>query len=120
MSSFSALLKHSVWRDLWTLFLNLGKVILFLSLFFLYVWQNVQVARLNREIGIATNEKIKQIKKNDDLKIGVATYTSARRIETLYRKTYNYLPITVGDRIVTLNLPPEKNEDENEVNQSSP
>ncbi|OCC29993.1 Uncharacterized protein GNX_1545 [Leptospira interrogans serovar Canicola] len=65
-------------------------------------------------------KKSNRLKKNDDLKIGVATYTSARRIETLYRKTYNYLPITVGDRIVTLNLPPEKNEDENEVNQSSP
>ncbi|MBW0435924.1 hypothetical protein DLM76_09250 [Leptospira yasudae] len=120
MSSLSAFFSRPVWKDLGILFWNLGKVILFLSLFFLYVWQNVQVARLNREIGIATGEKIKQIKKNDDLKIGVATYTSARRIETLYRKTYNYLPITVGDRIITLNLPPEKNEDENEVNQSSP
>ncbi|PJZ52268.1 hypothetical protein [Leptospira adleri] len=120
MSKIGALLESPVWKDLWILFFNLGKVILFLSLFFLYVWQNVQVARLNREISIATGEKIKQIKKNDDLKIGVATYTSARRIETLYRKTYNYLPITVGDRIITLNLPPEKNEDENEPNPSSP
>ncbi|EMY77735.1 hypothetical protein LEP1GSC060_0627 [Leptospira weilii serovar Ranarum str. ICFT] len=120
MSSFSAFLSRPLWKDLGVLFLNLGKVILFLSLFFLYVWQNVQVARLNREIGVATGEKVKQIKKNDDLKIGVATYTSARRIETLYRKTYNYLPITVGDRIITLNLPPEKNEDENEVNRPSP
>ncbi|RHX87006.1 hypothetical protein [Leptospira stimsonii] len=120
MSKIDALLENPVWKDLGILFLNLGKVILFLSLFFLYVWQNVQVARLNREISIATGEKIKQIKKNDDLKIGVATYTSARRIETLYRKTYNYLPITVGDRIITLNLPPEKNEDENEVNPASP
>ncbi|EMJ90950.1 hypothetical protein [Leptospira alstonii] len=120
MSAFSTFLNRRLWTDLGILFLNLGKVVLFLSLFFLYVWQNVQVARLNREIGVATGEKIKQIKKNDDLKIGVATYTSARRIETLYRKTYNYLPITVGDRIITLNLPPEKNEDENEVNRPSP
>ncbi|MBM9499105.1 hypothetical protein JWG44_02405 [Leptospira sp. 201903071] len=120
MSKIGAWLENPVWKDLGILFFNLGKVILFLSLFFLYVWQNVQVARLNREISIATGEKIKQIKKNDDLKIGVATYTSARRIETLYRKTYNYLPITVGDRIITLNLPPEKNEDENEPNASSP
>ncbi|AVQ12813.1 Uncharacterized protein XB16_2500 [Leptospira santarosai] len=120
MSSFSTFLNRPVWKDLGILFLNLGKAIFPLSLLFLYVWQNVQVARLNREIGIATGEKIKQIKKNDDLKIGVATYTSARRIEMLYRKTYNYLPITVGDRIITLNLPPEKNEDENEVTRSSP
>lgn len=59
----SLFLNRPVWKDLGILFLSLGKVVLPLSLFFLYVWQNVQVARLNREIGIATGEKIKQIKK---------------------------------------------------------
>lgn len=63
MSSFSTFLNRPVWKDLGILFSSLGKVIFPLSLFFLYVWQNVQVARLNREIGIATGEKIKQIKK---------------------------------------------------------
>ncbi|MCE9501468.1 MAG: septum formation initiator family protein [Leptospira sp.] len=78
------------------------------SLFFFYVWQNVSYQQLNREVRKLSAKKEELIKKNDDLKIGIAEYTSAERIEGLYRKTYNYLPISVGSRIVTITLPPEK------------
>lgn len=115
MSRLSAILEHRIWGDL-RFQLNVFVWILFpFCLVLLFVWQNVQIARLNREISIASQEKEKLLKKNDDLKIGMATYTSARRIEALYRKTYHYLPITVGDRIITVTLPPERNEAELET-----
>ncbi|TGK18798.1 hypothetical protein EHO61_10115 [Leptospira fluminis] len=107
---------HSrIWGDLGFLALVFLKIGLPISLLFLFVWQNVQVSRLNREISLSSQEKKLLLKKNDDLKIGMATYTSARRIEALYRKTYHYLPITVGDRIITVTLPPERNESELET-----
>ncbi len=78
------------------------------SLFFFYVWQNVSYSMLSREIRKMTIKKEEFVKKNDDLKIGIAEYTSAERIEGLYRKTYNYLPISAGNKIVTVTLPPER------------
>nr|WP_243393404.1 hypothetical protein [Leptospira perolatii] len=104
-----------MWKDLRFLAAVFLKLAFPCSIFFLFVWQNVQVARLNRELSLASQEKEQLLKKNDDLKIGMATYTSARRIEALYRKTYHYLPITVGDRIITVTLPPERNETELET-----
>ena len=75
---------------------------------FLYVWQNVKISHLNRELNALTRQKEELIRSNDDLKIGITSYTSAKRIEALYRKTYQYLPVTVGNRIETIVLPPEK------------
>ncbi|TGK07875.1 hypothetical protein EHO59_07215 [Leptospira semungkisensis] len=112
MSRISDFLSNRVWSDLGFLSRVFIWILLPFSIVLLFIWQNVQVARLNREIAIASQEKEKLLKKNDDLKIGMATYTSARRIEALYRKTYHYLPITVGDRIITVTLPPERNEAE--------
>ncbi|EPG64511.1 hypothetical protein ACE5IS_02565 [Leptospira wolffii] len=118
MSKFSAFLELRVWSDLRFQLNTFGWILLPFCLALLFVWQNVQIARLNREISITSQEKEKLLKKNDDLKIGMATYTSARRIEALYRKTYHYLPITVGDRIITVTLPPERNEAEFETVQA--
>ena len=78
------------------------------SLFFFYVWQNISYSLLSREIRKMTVKKEEFVKKNDDLKIGIAEFTSAERIESLYRKTYNYLPISAGNKIVTITLPPDK------------
>ncbi|EQA38661.1 hypothetical protein LEP1GSC047_2194 [Leptospira inadai serovar Lyme str. 10] len=110
MSRIHEFVNHRIWGDLSFLGLVFLKVALPCLFLFLFVWQNVQVARLNRELALASQSKELLLKKNDDLKIGMATYTSARRIEALYRKTYHYLPITVGDRIITVTLPPERNE----------
>ncbi len=115
MSRIAIFIEHRIWSDLGFLLSLFGWILLPFGLSLLFVWQNVQIARLNREISIASQDKEKLLKKNDDLKIGMATYTSARRIEALYRKTYHYLPITVGDRIITVTLPPERNEAELET-----
>ncbi|TGL35144.1 hypothetical protein EHQ52_11745 [Leptospira koniambonensis] len=115
MSRVSEFLSIRLWPDLGFLFRIFGWIVAPFTIALLFVWQNVQVSRLNRELAIASQEKEKLLKKNDDLKIGMATYTSARRIEALYRKTYHYLPITVGDRIITVTLPPERNEAELET-----
>ena len=77
-------------------------------LFFLYLWQNIQYTHMEKELKRLTREKEVLIRKNDDIKIGITTYTSANRIEALYRKTYNYLPISIGKRIETVILPPER------------
>lgn len=76
--------------------------------FYIYLWQNIQYTHKMKELKNLTRKKDHLIRKNDDLKIGITSYTSAERIESLYRKTYNYLPISIGTRIETVILPPEK------------
>lgn len=76
--------------------------------FFIYLWQNIQYTNKIKELKTLSRKKEMLIRKNDDLKIGITTFTSAKRIEALYRKTYNYLPISIGKRIETVILPPEK------------
>ncbi|EOQ87978.1 hypothetical protein LEP1GSC202_3086 [Leptospira yanagawae serovar Saopaulo str. Sao Paulo = ATCC 700523] len=78
----------------------------FLGFFFFHVWQGLEKAKLQRTIHerSATKEELKR--KNDELKIGIVSYTSAERIETLYRRTYQFLPISLGNRTVTIELPP--------------
>lgn len=63
---------------------------------------------MERELKRLTFTKEALIRKNDDLKIGITAFTSAKRIEALYRKTYHYLPISIGKRIETVILPPDK------------
>ncbi|MDF3820076.1 hypothetical protein P3G55_09210 [Leptospira sp. 96542] len=80
------------------------------AFFFLYVWQGLEKARILRSIHEKTNTAEELKRKNDELKIGIVSYTSAERIETLYRRTYQYLPISLGNRTVTVELPPEPNQ----------
>ena len=54
-----------------------GLVLMPALLFFFYVWQNVSYSMLSREIRKMTIKKEEFTKKNDDLKIGIAEYTSA-------------------------------------------
>lgn len=78
----------------------------FLGFFFFHVWQGLEKARLQRSIHERTTTKEELKRKNDELKIGIVSYTSAERIETLYRRTYQFLPISLGNRTVTIELPP--------------
>lgn len=78
------------------------------SLFLLYIWQNVNYASLNAKVRILNRQKEKLVKKNNELRIDVASSTSAERIENLYKKVYNYLPVPGGNRIITITLPTEK------------
>ncbi|MBM9589378.1 hypothetical protein JWG41_02895 [Leptospira sp. 201903075] len=83
-------------------------VVLFPFLIFFYsiVWQGLTKAKLTRQIHERTSTKEELKRKNDELKIGIVAYTSAERIETLYRRTYQFLPISLGNRTVTIELPP--------------
>ncbi|MCW7492126.1 hypothetical protein ND861_05590 [Leptospira sp. 2 VSF19] len=76
------------------------------AFFYSIVWQGLTKARLTRQIHERTATKEELKRKNDELKIGIVTYTSAERIETLYRRTYQFLPISLGNRTVTIELPP--------------
>ncbi|XDD44816.1 hypothetical protein AB3N60_08740 [Leptospira sp. WS39.C2] len=78
----------------------------FLGFFFFHVWQGLEKAKLQRTIHERTTAKEELKRKNDELKIGIVSYTSAERIETLYRRTYQFLPISLGNRTVTIELPP--------------
>ncbi len=75
-------------------------------LFYFLVWQGIETAKWKRMIHQKNAEKEDLVRKNDELKIGIVSYTSAERIEALYRKTYQYLPISLGNRTVTIELPP--------------
>ncbi|WP_210409756.1 hypothetical protein [Leptospira biflexa] len=77
-----------------------------LGFFFFFVWQGLEKAKLQRFIHERTTAKEELKRKNDELKIGIVSYTSAERIETLYRRTYQFLPISLGNRTVTIELPP--------------
>jgi hypothetical protein len=76
-------------------------------LFYFSVWQGIETTTWKRNIHEKALEKEDLVRRNDDLKIGIVSYTSAERIEALYRKTYQYLPISLGNRIITVELPPE-------------
>lgn len=78
----------------------------FLLFFYSIVWQGLTKAKLTRQIHERTSTKEELKRKNDELKIGIVAYTSAERIETLYRRTYQFLPISLGNRTVTIELPP--------------
>ncbi|MCZ8342954.1 MAG: hypothetical protein O9301_07985 [Leptospira sp.] len=73
---------------------------------FIIVWQGLEKSRLLRSIHELNQTKDELKRKNDELKIGIVSFTSAERIETLYRKTYQFLPISLGNRTVTVELPP--------------
>ncbi len=77
------------------------------TLFFFSVWQGIETAKWKRLIHEKVLEKEELIRRNDDLKIGIVSYTSAERIEALYRRTYQFLPISLGNRIITIELPAE-------------
>lgn len=79
----------------------------FYALFYFSVWQGIETAKWKRLIHEKAIEKEDLIRRNDDLKIGIVSYTSAERIEALYRRTYQYLPISLGNRIITIELPAE-------------
>ncbi len=81
-----------------------GLIPLYLLLFLL-IWQGVEKAKARRSVRQKLVLKKELIRKNDELKIGIVSYTSAERIEALYRKTYQFLPISAVGRIVTVELP---------------
>ncbi|MEM7182531.1 MAG: hypothetical protein AAF518_16580 [Spirochaetota bacterium] len=77
------------------------------TLGFFYIWQNVKYTHLNRQIQIMNRKKDKLLRKNNELRVDIASSTSAERMEALYKKVYNSLPSTRRNRIITITLPSE-------------
>lgn len=73
--------------------------------FFYYVWQSISYAHINKKIKKLVKKKQELMKKNDKLKVEIATYTSAERIESLYIKKYQHAPMSNSKKIITLTLP---------------
>lgn len=72
---------------------------------FVFFWQNIAYANIKRQEQALTLKKEKLIRKNNELRVDIASSASAERIESLYKKVYNYLPTPGGTRILTLTLP---------------
>lgn len=73
--------------------------------FFFYVWQSITYAHLNKKINKLAKKKEELMKKNDKLKVDIASYTSAERIESLYIKLNREIPMANSNKIITLTLP---------------
>lgn len=86
--------------------LSLVKIIIPASVIFLLVWQSIDHAHLNRQIKKLSQKKEELYKKNYELKVGIATSTSAERMESIYRKN-NQAAGYANKKIITLILPPE-------------
>lgn len=99
---------QSLWESLFVILKLAVLIVPFAALLFFVTWQSFSFYKLERDIKQATLLKIELTKKNDELKIGIASFTSAERIENLYRKTYKYLPISVSGRIIPILLPEGK------------
>ena len=82
------------------------KISIPVSIAFLLVWQSVDHAHLNRQIKKLSQKKEELYKKNYELKVGIASFTSAERMDSIYRKT-NPVSRFSNKKIITLILPPE-------------
>ncbi|HMV45090.1 MAG TPA: hypothetical protein PK079_14620 [Leptospiraceae bacterium] len=82
------------------------KISLPASVLFLLVWQSIDHAHLSRQIKKLSLKKEELYKKNYELKVGIATYTSAERMESIYKRN-NQAANYVNKKISTLILPPE-------------
>jgi hypothetical protein len=78
------------------------------SVLFVFFWQNIAYAGLKREERVLSIKKERLVRRNNELKVNIASSASAERMETLYKKVYNYLPSPTGTRIITLTLPDEQ------------
>jgi cell division protein FtsL len=82
------------------------KITLPASIAFLLVWQSIDHAHLNRQIKKLSQKKEELYKKNYELKVGIASYTSAERMDSIYKKN-NQVANFSNKKIITLILPPE-------------
>jgi cell division protein FtsL len=86
--------------------LALIKISLPASVAFLLVWQSIDHAHLNRQIKKLSQKKEELYKKNYELKVRIASFTSAERMESIYKKNNQSVSFS-NKKIITLILPPE-------------
>ncbi len=98
--------KKDVKNTISLIFLALLKIAIPASVAFLLVWQSIDHAHLNRQIKKLSQKKEELYKKNYELKVGIASFTSAERMESIYRKN-NQASDYANKKIITLILPPE-------------
>ncbi|MBP9888193.1 MAG: hypothetical protein KBF93_17985 [Leptospiraceae bacterium] len=98
--------KKDIKTTLGLIFLAILKITIPASVGFLLVWQSIDHAHLNRQIKKLSQKKEELYKKNYELKVGIASFTSAERMESIYKKN-NPVASFSHKKIVTLILPPE-------------
>lgn len=79
-------------------------LVAFLVLFF-YLYRNIQMATLRYEIKKLEKQERALYLEVEELRLKVARFSRAERIERLYRGKYGYLPVQLSQKIVTLELP---------------
>ncbi|MES0488802.1 MAG: hypothetical protein ABUK01_02350 [Leptospirales bacterium] len=72
---------------------------------FIHLWRNIQFANLSYDIEILTKEKKKLFMEVEGLRLSMANYSNIIRVEKIFREELGYLPLEIGKRIVTLELP---------------
>ena len=98
--------KKEIKNTIGSILLALIKITIPASVLFLLVWQSIDHAHLNRQIKKLSQKKEELYKKNYELKVGIATSTSAERMESIYRKN-NQAAGYANKKIITLILPTE-------------
>lgn len=93
------------WEDVKVLFSSALVVILLFMLIFGYLFRNLQMSSLRYEISRLKKKEKKTYLELESLRLQVARYSTASRIETLFKEKYGYLPVQIGQRITTLQLP---------------
>ncbi|MCS6984465.1 MAG: hypothetical protein NZM25_04965 [Leptospiraceae bacterium] len=81
----------------------------FLVVFF-YLYRNIQMANLRYELKKLARQERRLYLEVEELRLKVAKYSSAERMEKLFREKYGYLPVHLGQKIVTLELPQTQKE----------
>lgn len=72
---------------------------------FFFLWRNLEVTRLRYQVSKLKKKKRELYLDVERLRLQVAKYSTAERIEKLFREKYGYLPVSVSQNIVTVKLP---------------
>ena len=65
----------------------------------------MEFAHLEYEITVLKREKKEVYNDVEQLRVGIASYSTPERVERLIRSKMGYLPLAAGKKIVTLKLP---------------
>lgn len=93
-------------------------VAVFTAIMFGYLYRNIQISTLKYEINRLQKKEKELYLSVEELRLSVARYSRASRVEKLFKDQYGYVPVQVSQKITTLSLPeltdslPEESEEE--------
>ena len=83
-------------------------IVLIFLLVFGYLYRNIQMSTVRYEISRLKKQEKTVYLELEDLRLQIATYSTASRLENLFQEKYGYLPVQLGQRITTLKIPEVK------------